>query len=30
MKKKDLKVVLEIVTQNRFFFLRKWDEYQKE
>jgi len=28
MKKNDLKVVLEIVTQNRFFFLRKWDEYQ--
>jgi hypothetical protein len=30
MKKKDLKVVLEIVAQKRFFFLRKWDEYQNK
>jgi uncharacterized protein YpmS len=27
MKKKDVKVILEIVDHNRFFFLRKWEEF---
>lgn len=27
LKKKDLKTVLNIVEQHRFFFLKKWDEY---
>ena len=27
MKKQDINSVLEIVKQNRFYFLRKWDEF---
>ena len=30
MKKNDLKKVLKIVEQNRFLFLRKWDEFFNE
>lgn len=27
LKKKDLKVIMEIVSRKRFYFLRKWDEF---
>ncbi|MHA6278619.1 DUF4160 domain-containing protein [Salinimicrobium sp. CAU 1759] len=27
VKKQDLNAILEIVEQNRFYFLRKWDEF---